>query len=101
MWEVTITHALVKHIFRQGVNNSRDIAVLTPYGSQLQKLRPAMRNDFEIVLGERDQKQLVKDGLVDENPQSTPTTNIGPILQKKAISELLRIATVGKCRRPP
>lgn len=101
MWEVNITHALVKHIVRQGVYDSRDIAVLTPYGSQLQKLRAAMGDDFEIVLGERDQEQLIKDGLVDENPQSTSSINPGPILQKKAISELLRIATVGKCHRPP
>ncbi|MCJ1429306.1 hypothetical protein MMC29_007219, partial [Sticta canariensis] len=75
------------------MNDSRDIAALTPYGSQLQKLRAATRNDFELALAERDQEQLVKDGLVDENPQSTPTTNTDPILQKKAISEILRIAT--------
>lgn len=98
MWEVDMTHALVKHIVRQGVYESREIAVLTPYASQLQKLRAAMRKDFEIVLGERDQAQLLKEGLIDEIQEltSNPTKPTTPILQKKAISELLRIATVGK-----
>jgi superfamily I DNA and/or RNA helicase len=96
IWEVNMTHALVRHIVRQGTYNSRDIAVLTPYVGQLQKLRAAMRQDFEIVLGERDQDTLVKDGFVDENPSSGLDSNqaTGPILQKKAMSELLRIGTV-------
>lgn len=95
IWEADMTHAVVKHIVRQGVYDSRDIAVLTPYASQLQKLRATMRKDFEIVLGERDQEQLIKDGLVDETPELNNRAT-GPIVQKKAISELLRIATVGK-----
>lgn len=98
MMEVDMTHALVKHIVRQGVYDSTDIAVLTPYVSQLQKLRAAMRKDFEIVLGERDEEQLIKDGIVDEIPHSTSIANstTSPVLQKKAMSDLLRIATVGK-----
>lgn len=94
-WEVNLTHALVKHVVRQGVYKSRDIAVLTPYVSQLQKLRITMRKDFEIVLGERDQEQLIKDGLVDETTDLA-NKDTKPVLQKKAISELLRVATVGK-----
>ncbi|KAH8743190.1 hypothetical protein BGZ57DRAFT_981182 [Hyaloscypha finlandica] len=43
-----------------------DIAVLTPYTRQLQKLRAKMRNEFEIVLSERDQEILAKDGFIDE-----------------------------------
>ena len=94
--EVDMTHALVRHIVRQGVYNSKDIAVLTPYVGQLQKLRSAMRKDFEIVLSERDQETLIKDGFVTENASSEPDSNQGvsPALQKKAVSELLRIATV-------
>ena len=34
-WEVEMVHALVRHIVRQGVYGSRDIAVLTPYTGQL------------------------------------------------------------------
>ena len=92
LWEVDITHALVRHIVRQGVYSSQDIAVLTPYSGQLQKLRKKMREDFEIVLSDRDQDVLIKDGFLNEDAESKST--IAPLLQKKAMNELLRIATV-------
>jgi hypothetical protein len=69
-WEVAMTHALVRHIIRQGIYSSTDIAVLTPYGGQLQKLRTAMRNDFEIVLSDRDQETLAKEGFDVEDSSS-------------------------------
>ncbi|MCJ1464386.1 hypothetical protein MMC07_002999 [Pseudocyphellaria aurata] len=84
-WEVNLTHALVKHIVRQGVYQSKEIAVLTPYVLQLQKLRFTMRKDFEIVLGERDQEQLIKDGIVDETTESA-NKDTKHALQKKAIN---------------
>jgi hypothetical protein len=100
-WEVELVHALVRHVVRQGVYRSSDIAVLTPYTGQLQKLRAAMRSDFEIVLSERDQEALEKDGFA-ETDDNAPTRNeaLGnqenrrKPLQKKKLSELLRIATV-------
>lgn len=100
LWEVDTTHALVRHIVRQGTYSSTDIAVLTPYTGQLQKLRAKMRNDFEIVLSERDQETLMKEGFhMEEATSQTDQTN-GPLnagtkpLEKKKMSELLRIATV-------
>lgn len=100
LWEVDMTHALVRHIVRQGVYNSSEIAVLTPYGGQLQKLRTKMRSDFEIVLSERDQETLAKEGFDLEDPspdeeQSAEQSgaNRKP-LEKKKLSDLLRIATV-------
>jgi len=89
-------HTLVRHIVLQGAYNSKDIAVLTPYVGQLQKLRAAMRQDFEIVLGERDQDTLLKDGFVDENLSSGLDSNqaAGLIPQKKAIGKRLRIGTI-------
>lgn len=95
--EVGMTHALVRHIVRQGAYDSKDIAVLTPYVSQLQKLRAAMDNDFEIVLSERDEETLAKDGFVDDHHASTDSIQrAGLHVQKKAISDLLRVAT-GTC----
>jgi hypothetical protein len=95
-WEVEITHALVRHMVRQGVYDSKDIAVLTPYSGQLQKLRAAMRNDFEIVLSERDEEKLAKHGLLDEEEtwESDSDQARGLSIQKKAMIELLRVATV-------
>jgi len=99
-WEVDMTHALVRHIVRQGVYKSSEIAVLTPYTGQLQKLRAKMRSDFEIVLSERDQETLAKEGFdigdsssEDEHlPDSSGSSRRS--LEKKKLSELLRVATV-------
>jgi hypothetical protein len=98
-WEVDMTHALVRHIVRQGVYSSSDIAVLTPYTGQLQKLRAKMRNDFEIVLSDRDEETLARDGFSEEKTpleedDQTISANKRKPLEKKKLSELLRIATV-------
>lgn len=99
-WEVAMTHALVRHIIRQGIYSSTDIAVLTPYGGQLQKLRTAMRSDFEIVLSDRDQETLAKEGFELEDSSSeegrilASSVRPGKSLQKKTMNELLRLATV-------
>lgn len=97
-WEVRMVHALVRHVVRQGVYSSSDIAVLTPYTGQLQKLRAAMRKDFEIVLSERDQDALAKDGFYGPDPSEKPARVKGDFkrrpLERKMLSELLRVATV-------
>lgn len=100
LWEVDMTHALVRHVLRQGIYSSTDIAVLTPYTGQLQKLRAKMRNDFEIVLSERDQETLMKEGFHTEEATSEAAQMSGQLnagmkpLERKKMSELLRIATV-------
>jgi hypothetical protein len=97
-WEVGMVHALVRHMVRQGVYDSSDIAVLTPYTGQLQKLRTAMRNDFEIVLSERDQDALTKDGFIAQDSSEIQAgakqDNKRKPLQKKKLSDLLRVATI-------
>lgn len=100
VWEVEMVHALVRHLVRQGVYRSSDIAVLTPYTGQLQKLRNAMRNDFEVVLSDRDQDVLRRDGfeVLDSRPEGIDTqsqlpSGHTPLAQKK-MSDLLRMATV-------
>ncbi|KGQ06692.1 NFX1-type zinc finger-containing protein 1 [Beauveria bassiana D1-5] len=96
-WEVGLVHALVRHIVRQGVYSSSDIAVLTPYTGQLQKLRTSMRNDFEVILSDRDQDALNRDGIDSEEPDSqeeAPSVQRKGALAKKKLSDLLRVATV-------
>lgn len=99
-WEVQMVHALVRHVVRQGIYASNDIAVLTPYTGQLQKLRTVLRNDFEVVLSERDEDALAKDGFTSTGP-SSEDEGPGPqqdnkrvALEKKKLSDLLRVATV-------
>jgi hypothetical protein len=98
IWEAEMTHALVRHIVRQGVYSSSDIAVLTLYTGQLQKLREKMRNDFEIVLSEGDQETLARDGFneettLPEGEQANSGSGRKP-LEKKKLSEMLMVGTV-------
>jgi hypothetical protein len=98
-WEVVMIQALVRHVIRQGVYKSSDIAVLTPYTGQLQKIRQAMRRDFEIVLSDRDQEALENEGF--ESGEDQPKVDEEDVqdhrrrpLLKKTLVELLRVATV-------
>lgn len=99
-WEVSMVQALVRHVVRQGTYKSSDIAVLTPYTGQLQKLRTAMRKDFEIVLSDRDEEALDRDGFGTERPQLVDDRVTAALehgsrpLEKKKLTDLLRIATV-------
>lgn len=99
-WEVDMTQSLVRHIIRQGVYESKDIAVLTPYTGQLQKLRAKLRSDFEIVLSDRDLETLAKDGFDEETSTSSEEDQKDVAkrqqrsVEKKKLSEFLRIATV-------
>jgi len=55
-WEVEMAKALVRHLVRQGVYRSTDLAILTPYTEQLQKLRVALSQDFKFFSNERNGK---------------------------------------------
>ncbi|KAI1006799.1 hypothetical protein K3495_g1423 [Podosphaera aphanis] len=95
MWEVEMTFALVRHLIRQGEYKTEDIAVLTPYTGQLQKLRALLRNNFEVFLDERDENLLVQDGFLDNDPRGHDVLQTERVpLCKKKISDLLRLATV-------
>ena len=100
IWEVEMVHALVRHIVRQGEYRSSDIAVLTPYTGQLQKIRSVMRNHFEIILSDRDQDALEKDGFntvtitSEDEKSSNQFSHRKAPLEKKKLSDLLRVATV-------
>lgn len=99
LWEAEMVHALVRHIVRQGEYSSSDIAVLTPYTGQLQKIRAAMRNDFEVVLSDRDQDALERDGFNvantgSEDPEPDVASHLSATLKKKKLSDLLRVATI-------
>ena len=92
-WEVSMTKALVRHFIRQGEYKSTDIAILTPYTGQLQKLRVALSQDFEIVMSERDEETLARDGFAEEGDEEKEEPKPRP-LQRKQLIESLRLATV-------
>jgi hypothetical protein len=88
-YEVEMTTALVNHLVSQGEYGSDEIAILTPYLGQLQKLRRRLGASFAITLGDRDQDDLDKAGLQEDEEQApTPTAVKGTLLQN------LRVATI-------
>ncbi|KAH8811111.1 hypothetical protein F5884DRAFT_876247 [Xylogone sp. PMI_703] len=90
-FEVEFIAALVSHLVRQGIYGSEDIAVITPYLGQLQKIRKRLSNSFEIVVGDRDQEELEATGL--EEMEASPPGQEGKV-QKTTLLKALRIATV-------
>ena len=93
-WEVGMVKALVRHLIRQGAYRSEDIAVLTPYTGQLQKLRLSLSQDYEISLSDRDQDALALDGFTEVRKNQENSNKPGKPLQRKKMIESLRLATV-------
>jgi len=91
-WEVEMTAALVSHLVRQGIYRNEDIAVLTPYLGQLQKLKQRLRSSFAIVVGDRDLEELETKGLEDDNGEETVA--IKGNIRKTTLLNALRIASV-------
>ena len=90
-FEVDMIAALVSHLVRQGTYGSEDIAVITPYLGQLQKIKKRLADSFEIVVGDRDQDELEATGLQD--PQEVSTDGQVQV-QKTTLLDAVRIATV-------
>ncbi|KAJ9661610.1 hypothetical protein H2201_006466 [Coniosporium apollinis] len=100
-YEVEMTASLVSHLVRQGVYQANDIAVLTPYLGQLQKLRKRLSSSYELVLNDRDLDELHKAGL--ESPAEGDESKISgvtkPELHDAAVSKTtllkaLKVATI-------
>ncbi|KAK7961772.1 P-loop containing nucleoside triphosphate hydrolase protein [Apiospora aurea] len=92
-WEVKMVQALVRHIVRQGVYKSEDIAVLTPYTGNLQKLRASLSSDFEITMSDRDEEAMAKDGFASYDTEESQLA-VTSTIRKERLVECLRLATV-------
>ncbi|TVY42873.1 NFX1-type zinc finger-containing protein [Lachnellula subtilissima] len=89
-FEVEVVAALATHLVKQGTYSSEDIAIITPYLGQLQKIKKRLASSFEIVVSDRDQEDLEAKGLQDDSE-----TSAGPdLVQKTTMLNALRIATV-------
>jgi hypothetical protein len=51
---VDIIATLILHLIRQGMYKSKDIAIITLYLRQLQKIKKRLANSFKIVIKDRD-----------------------------------------------
>lgn len=87
-----MTAALVSHLVRQGVYNNEDIAVLTPYLGQLQKLKQRLQSSFALVVGDRDAEELQTKGLEDDSGEENIENNVK--VQKTTLLNAVRIASV-------
>ncbi|KAL2151055.1 hypothetical protein VTH82DRAFT_6153 [Thermothelomyces myriococcoides] len=94
-WEVSMAKALVRHLVRQGEYKSTDIALLTPYTGQLQKLRSSLSSEFEVFLSDRDLETLARGGF-EATPEEERGTDTGPrkASEKKKLLQSIRLATV-------
>ncbi|KAL8766873.1 MAG: hypothetical protein Q9209_006469 [Squamulea sp. 1 TL-2023] len=89
-FEVRMVSALASHLTRQGTYAAGEIAVLTPYVRQLQKIRRSLGDMFEIVLNERDVQALEEQ----ENVGDQPVTVVPPAAKKTKLLSALRAATI-------
>ena len=89
--------ALVSHLVRQETYEKDDIAVLTSYLGQLQKIKQRLRSSFEIVVDDRDLQDLKTLGLKDDSPKATTESEVN--MQKSILLNALRIATVDNFQR--
>ncbi|KAF5017404.1 hypothetical protein F66182_10670 [Fusarium sp. NRRL 66182] len=91
-WETAMATALVRHLVRQGRYRAEDIALLTPYMGQLQQLKAALGEDFEICLGDRDREQLAQEGWEDGLSEAAEASR--KRIEKKKLLSAVRLATV-------
>lgn len=91
--EVEMTACLVSHLVRQGEYSPEDIAVLTPYVSQLQKLRWRMAGEstFAVALDDRDLEEL--DELEISQSEKPPVPHHQSVA-KTTLAKSVRLATV-------
>lgn len=94
-----MTTAIVRHLVRQGEYKGTDIALITSYAGQLKKLRAALGKEFEVSMTERDLEALADfdDGGDDLDPSEAPEPSITAKreqLERKALSEMIRLATM-------
>lgn len=95
-WEAQMVLALVRHLSRQGVYKKGEIAVITPYLGQLRKLRNKFNEVTELVIGEKDMKdiELAEQGEESEPEVSSQLSTEGQMVRKGKLIEGLRLATV-------
>lgn len=87
-WEASMVVSLVRHLSRQGTYKDNDIAVLTPYLGQLQKLRKRLGAICELIVGEKDQEQLdlAEESDTEEHPKLSKDIHKGKLLDAVRVS---------------
>ena len=94
-FEIDMVAALAKHLIKQGKYGTDDIAVLTPYLGQMQRMKKKLGAMFEILVGEKDQEELDRVDGSDEDIQMEVKLPVKKEeVRKGTLLSALRIATV-------
>lgn len=93
LWEVGWAVGLVRHLVRQGTYSPTDIAVITPYVSQLRNLRKALGAELEVFVSDRDEEALALDGHGKDGEPAIAMVE-GKPLMRQSLDEAIRLATV-------
>jgi len=89
--------ALISHLVHQETYEKNNIAVLTSYLRQLQKIKQRLRSSFEIVIDDRDLQNLKILSLKDDSSKITTESEIN--MQKTILLNALKVATVDNFQR--
>jgi hypothetical protein len=90
-FEIQMVTGIVKHIISQGVYEPEDIAVLTPYVSQLSHLRQELGKTHAVVLGELDLEELEEHSSI---KGGSDAGGDGLVVVQTTLLKSLRLATV-------
>lgn len=92
-FEVEMAASLVSHIVKQGEYRPQDIAVLTPYSGQLQKLRWRLEKELSLTvdIGERDLAAISGD---EEKKAGTSDESRNQVITEQSLFDSIRLATV-------
>lgn len=95
-WEADMVASLVTYISRQGVYKSGEIAVLTPYISQMRMLIEKLESIVDYDINERDLADLDPSDDEDEGADNSqaPNKQKNSRVRKSKIGDRVRIATV-------
>ncbi|KAK0707378.1 hypothetical protein B0H67DRAFT_587383 [Lasiosphaeris hirsuta] len=90
-FEVEMTAALVSHIVRQGEYSKEDIAIITPYLGQLQKLRRRMSEMWEVAVNDRDLEEI--EALTPDAQEPVEMATRSKVSKTRLVNSI-RVATV-------
>ncbi|KAG9293587.1 hypothetical protein G9A89_005590 [Geosiphon pyriformis] len=99
-YEAAMVVEMVKYFVRNGYNDPKDIAILTPYLGQLIQIRDALKNSHvTVVIDERDQENIddelnQDDSASNANQTSPEVTHINPIAERRSLQKQVILRTV-------
>lgn len=94
-YEIDMVIGLVRHLSRQGLYKSGEIAVLTPYLRQMFSLRRKLNEMFDVVMGDKDEEEMELEESKEDAGLTggIPLGSLQEVKKGKLLNEV-RLATV-------